>query len=68
MIKMDNNFLGEIGLIVLGILLLIFFVPIFIGAIIALFVGVVGLSYYTLTLGIAALIWFILIIWYFEVI
>ncbi len=65
---MDNNFLGEIGLIVLGILLLIFFVPIFIGAIIALFVGVVGLSYYTLTLGIAALIWFILIIWYFEVI
>lgn len=65
---MDNNFLGEIGLIVLGILLLIFFVPIFIGAIIALFVGVVGLSYYTLTLGIAALIWFILIIWCFEVI
>lgn len=65
---MDNIFLGEIGLIVLGILLLIFFVPIFIGAIIALFVGVVGLSYYTLTLGIAALIWFILIIWYFEVI
>ena len=65
---MDNNFLGEIGLIVLGIFLLIFFVPIFIGAIIALFVGVVGLSYYTLTLGIAALIWFILIIWCFEVI
>ena len=52
----------DIGIILTGILLAITIIPIIIGIITAIIIGATGIGYFTIVIGIAILIWFILLV------
>ena len=64
MVDEESNFLGEIGLILLGIILAITFIPLCIGVLFALVINATGLTYFLAVLGIACVIWVLLGIFY----
>lgn len=58
----DNSFLGELGLILLLIVLGVIVGPILVGIGVAIILGLTGISYYGTIIIITLLLWFI--IWY----
>ena len=55
-----NDYLGDVGLILLLFVLLIVGVPLLIGMGISYILGVTGLKYYALVIVVASIIWLIL--------
>lgn len=56
----DNNYLGEIGLVLLGLVLAVIFIPILIGIGVSLLTGATGLVYYTVVILVALVMWLML--------
>ena len=64
---MDIEYLGSVGLIILFCFLLIVFVPIMFGVLIAYLFNVVnGMNLYIITIGVAVIILILMFIYYFK--
>lgn len=59
------DYLGDIGLIVLGLLLIIILVPIFIGICISFLLNFTGYNFSIISILIAIIIWGILGLWFY---
>ena len=57
----EDNFLGELGLLLLIIILAIIIVPIVLGIGVAILTGAAGLTYFAIVISVAAIIWLMLI-------
>ena len=56
--KMDSdNYLGEIGVVLLGIVLAVTIIPLLCGVGVAVLFGVTGLAYFSVVMSVACLIW-----------
>lgn len=60
------EYLGEWGLILLLLVLLVIFIPLSFGMIIAYGIGVVGLNYYLTVLVVSTLIWIMIFAYYYN--
>ncbi|WP_458454373.1 hypothetical protein [Methanobrevibacter sp.] len=54
------SLIEDIGVVLIGVLLLITIIPLILGVLMAFLVGASGVSYFTIVLGIAMVIWFVL--------
>jgi hypothetical protein len=61
-----GNYLGELGLIVLGLILLIILAPIFVGMGVGFLFGLTGISYYSIVILVSVIIWICLWIYYYK--
>ena len=57
---MSDDFIGEIGLELLGLVLAVIFIPIIIGIGVSLLTGATGLVYYTVVILVALVMWLML--------
>lgn len=60
----NEDYLGELGLILLSLVLILIFVPISCGILISVALGAEGLTYYTIVILVAVLLWTLLGIFY----
>lgn len=56
----DDGYLGKFGLVLLGLVLLLIFLPIVIGVGISLLTGATGIAYYTVVILVAVVMWLLL--------
>jgi len=60
-----NDILGDMGFVLLCVILVVIFAPLFLGVLISVLCGLTGLMYFTGVIGVAVILWVVFaIIWW----
>jgi len=62
---MTDGFLGEIAILLIGLILLIVLIPIIVGMLIAWALGTTGSLYYMIVMLVAVASWLMFVLWYY---